>query len=55
MKRGLVIVAALLTVVMMVACGKKLTEEQMYAQVLDFQEKQQWEDVVKTYEDLVKT
>ena len=28
MKRGLIIVAAMLTFVMMVACGKKLTEKE---------------------------
>ena len=55
MKKGVVTVAALLAVVLLVACGPKMTEEQMYAQVLDFQDKEQWEDMVKTYEDLVKT
>ncbi|MBN1466025.1 tetratricopeptide repeat protein [candidate division KSB1 bacterium] len=54
MKNGLVIVSALVTVIMIVACGQKMTEEQMYAQVLDFQDKQQWEDVVRIYEELIK-
>jgi len=54
MKKSLVIVAALLAIIMLVACGKKMTEEQLYAQVLDFQEKQQWDDVIKSYEQLIK-
>ena len=55
MKKGLFIVAALLAVILVAACGQKMTEEQLYAQVLDYQEKQQWEDVIKTYEQLVKS
>lgn len=54
MKKSLSIVAALLAVFMLVACGKKMTEEQLYAQVLDFENKQQYDDVIKTYEQLVK-
>jgi len=54
MKKSLVIVAALLAIIMLVACGQKMTEEQLYAQVLDFQEKQQWDDVIKSYEQLIK-
>ena len=55
MKKGVVTIAALLTMVLLVACGQKMTEEQMYAQILDLQEKEQWEEMVKVYEDLVKT
>lgn len=55
MKQAMGIVAAILILLLTFACGKKMTEEQLYAQVLDLQEKQQWEDVVKTYENLVKT
>ncbi|MBN1560570.1 tetratricopeptide repeat protein [candidate division KSB1 bacterium] len=55
MKNGVVIIVALLTVIMIVACSQKMTEEQMYAQVLDFQDKQQWDDVIKIYEELIKT
>ncbi len=54
MRKSLVLVAAFLALVLLVACGQKMTEEQLYAQVLDFQEKQQWDDVIKTYEQLVK-
>lgn len=54
MKKSLVIVAALLALVMLAACGKKMTEEQLYAQILDFQDKQQYDDVIKTYEQLIK-
>ncbi len=54
MKKSLSIVAALIATLMLVACGQKMTEEQLYAQVLDFQDKQQWDDVIKSYEQLVK-
>jgi len=54
MNKGLIIVASMLGLALFVSCGKRMTEEQLYAQALDFQEKQQWEDVAKTYEKLVK-
>ncbi|MBN1479739.1 outer membrane protein assembly factor BamD [candidate division KSB1 bacterium] len=54
MKQAIGIVAAILFIMLIVTCGEKMTEEQLYAQVLDYQEKQQWEDVVKTYENIVK-
>ncbi len=53
MKKGLIIVTSLLVLTLAVGCAKKMTEEQLYAQALDFQEKQQWDDVAKTYEKLV--
>ena len=55
MKKGVGFVAALFTVILLLACSQKMTEEQMTAQIIDLQDKQQWEDVVKTYEDLIKT
>lgn len=54
MRKSLVIVAALLALIMLAACGQKMTEEQLYAQVLDYQDKQQWDDVINSYEQLVK-
>jgi len=53
MKRGLILVAALVLIWM--SCGEKMTEEQLYAQALDFQEKQQWEELSDAYVKLVKT
>jgi TolA-binding protein len=40
---------------MISGCGQKMTEEQLYAQVLDFQGKQQWSELASTYENLVKS
>ncbi len=54
MNKGLFIVASLLVLALVMGCGEKMTEEQLYAQALDFQSKQQWDDVVKTYEKLIK-
>ena len=53
MIKGLTIVASMLIFALVVGCGKKMTEEQLYAQALDFQEKQQWDDVANSYEKLV--
>ena len=53
MNKGLIIVASMLILTLVVGCGKKMTEEQLYAQALDYQNKQQWDDVAKTYEKLV--
>ena len=55
MNKGLIIVASMLMLALVMGCGKKMTEEQLYAQALDFQNKQQWDDVAKTYEKLVST
>ncbi len=46
----------LLVVVMAViwGCGEKLTEEQLRAKALDFENKEQWAEAVKMYERLVK-
>jgi TolA-binding protein len=35
-------------------CGEKLTEEQLRAKALDFENKEQWAEAVKMYERLVK-
>ena len=53
MIKGLNIVASMLIIALVAGCGKKMTEEQLYAQALDYQEKQQWDEVAKTYEKLV--
>jgi len=46
----------LLVMVMAViwGCGEKLTEEQLRAKALDFENKEQWAEAVKMYERLVK-
>ncbi|MDZ7316085.1 MAG: tetratricopeptide repeat protein [candidate division KSB1 bacterium] len=43
--------------IVLVNCGQKVkvTEEQLYAKVLDFQNKQQWQDVAASYETLIKS
>ena len=53
MNKGLIVVASLLVLSLVIGCGRKMTEEQLYAQALDFQEKQQWDDVASSYEKLV--
>ncbi len=54
MKKGLVVVASLLVLILVIGCAEKMTEEQLYAKVLDYEEKQQWEDLADTYEQIVK-
>lgn len=55
MKNGLYVTLILIMVILVAGCGEKLTEEQLAAKATDFQNKQQWEDLVQTYEKLVKT
>lgn len=43
-----------LAFVLVMSCAKKVTEEQLRAQAMDFETKEQWQDVVKMYEKLVK-
>ncbi|NOY60663.1 MAG: tetratricopeptide repeat protein [Calditrichaeota bacterium] len=47
-------IAALLMVVLLAGCGKKMTEEQLRAKALNFENKEQWQEAAKTYEALVK-
>ncbi len=47
-------IAALLMVVLLAGCGKKITEEQLRAKAMDYENKEQWEEAAKTYEALVK-
>ena len=55
MRKGITVVASLLFAALLVtSCGQKMTEEQLYAQALSYQEEQQWEELAKTYEKLVK-
>jgi len=43
-----------LTLILTLGCGEKMTEEQLRAQARDYEEKEQWEEAVKTYEQLAK-
>jgi TolA-binding protein len=45
---------SLLVVLMISSCGEKLTEEQLRAKALDFENKEQWDEVIKVFEQLVK-
>ena len=54
MNRWLGIALALLMVVVLIGCGQKLTEEQLRAKALDYENKEQWDQVVKVFEDLVQ-
>ena len=55
MKKGITLVASLFVVALLwTSCGQKMTEEQLNAQALSYQEKQQWDELAETYEKLVK-
>ena len=54
MMRWVIILLAVLTLAV-IRCGERLTEEQLRARSLDYENKEQWEEAVKTYEKLVKT
>jgi len=45
---------ALLLVIMIASCGEKLTEEQLRARALDYENKEQWDQVVNVFEQLIK-
>jgi outer membrane protein assembly factor BamD (BamD/ComL family) len=57
MKRALVVLGSLMifALVCMVSCGQKVTEEQLNAKIMDFQDKQQWQDAATAYEKLIKS
>ena len=57
MKRALVVLGSLmfLALIFAVSCGQKATEEQLYGKVMDFQNKQQWQEAAAAYEKLVKS
>ncbi|MBD3373940.1 tetratricopeptide repeat protein [candidate division KSB1 bacterium] len=40
--------------VLLTACGEKLTEEQMRARALDYENKEQWDKAVETYETMLQ-
>jgi len=43
-----------LALALAIACGTKLTEEQLRAKAVDFENKEQWEEAVKAYDKLLK-
>jgi TolA-binding protein len=47
-------VLLVLVMAVMWGCGEKLTEEQLRAKALDYENKEQWTEAVKMYERLVK-
>lgn len=49
-RSGLIAVAVL----MVVGCGDKVTEQQLVAKIQEYQDNQQWEQVVETYQMLLK-
>ncbi len=53
MKRWFGLFFAFLMVGLLIGCGQKLTEEQLRAKALDYENKEQWEEVVKVYEQLI--
>ena len=57
MNRAFTVIGSLLilVLVMLTGCGQKVTEEQLYAKVLDHQNKQQWQEVAAAYEQLIKS
>ena len=55
MKRMLVFSLSLLWLIVFIfACGQKMTEEQMHAKAVNFEEKEQYEDAIKMFKKLVK-
>jgi len=54
MKQWFSVIAALLLVSVLIGCGEKLTEEQLRSKALDYENKEQWDLAIKTYERLLK-
>ncbi len=54
MKLGYRLVLPLLVTVLIIGCGEKLTEEQLQANALDFENREQWKQAADMYERLVK-
>lgn len=50
----LVVSGLIVMMIMTVACGEKLTEEQLLAKVQEYQDSQQWDKVTETYNALLK-
>lgn len=55
MKRRYILIALIVALVMVWGCAEKMTEEQLRAQALDFENKEQWEEAVTIYNKLLKT
>lgn len=57
MNRAFTVFGSLMILVLVIlsGCGPKVTEEQLYAKVLDYQNKQQWQEVAAAYEQLIKS
>ncbi|MBN2411986.1 tetratricopeptide repeat protein [candidate division KSB1 bacterium] len=54
MKKWFSLALSIVILLSIVGCGKKLTEEQLRAQAMDYENKEQWDQVVKVYEELIK-
>ncbi len=54
MKQWFGVIAAILLFSLVVGCGEKLTEEQLRAKALDYENKEQWDLAIKTYDRLLK-
>jgi TolA-binding protein len=54
MKRWQGWIAAFLVAVVMAGCGEKLTEEQLRANAVDFESREQWKNAAEMYARLVK-
>jgi TolA-binding protein len=44
----------LLVISFLVGCGEKLTEEQMRAKAIEYENKEQWDEAIKLYEKIAK-
>ena len=53
MKLGYRIILVFIALAMVAGCGQKLTEEQLRAKALDYENKEQWDEVVKVFEELI--
>jgi len=54
MKKWFGFALSILILMSIVGCGEKLTEEQLRAKAMDYENKEQWDQVVKVYEELLK-
>lgn len=53
MKLGYAIALVFIMIALVISCGQKLTEEQLRAKALDFENKEQWDEVVKVFEEMI--
>jgi tetratricopeptide (TPR) repeat protein len=45
----------ILALAMLIGCGQKFTEEQLRAKAIDFENKEQWEEAAKAYDQVLKS